>query len=150
MAELPIGLSAGDSGMLPRAARMRLAPASLRALLIAGVAASASVAWFVTRGDAVSPDAELTRVLQFMTLAKGMLGAGALWLVSVRFHYPIAPRLAFGYIAAGAIMAAGPGAMWTTAHIILGSLLFYAGLAAMAALGSIDGGARFSRVRCPT
>jgi hypothetical protein len=40
-------------------------------------------------------------------------------------------------------MAAGPGAMWTTAHIILGSLLFYAGLAAMAVLGTIDGGARF-------
>jgi hypothetical protein len=138
MAELPIDLSAFNTAVAPYEARTPLAPASLRMLLIGGVAASAWLAWFITRGDVPNPDAELTRVLQFMTLAKGLIGAGALWLLSMRFRYPIATCLAFGYIAGGAIMAAGPGAMWTTAHIILGSLLFYAGLATMAVLGSID------------
>jgi hypothetical protein len=126
---------------------MRLAPATLRILLIGAAAVSALLAWFVTRGDAAIPDAELIRVLQFMTLAKGVIGFGALWLVSMRFRYTIAPNLAFGYICGGAVMAAGPGAMWTTAHIILGSLLFYAGLAMLVVLGSIDGGARFSLLR---
>ena len=147
MAELPIGLAGSDSVVAPHGGRMSLAPSTLRMLLAGGAAVSVLLAWFVTRGGAPTPDAELARVLQFMTLAKGLIGAGALWLVSIRFRYPIAPHLAFGYIAGGAVMAAGPGAMWTTAHIILGSLLFYAGLAAMAVLGSIDGGARFSLVR---
>jgi len=142
MAELPVGLSGSNSALGLPGARMRLAPATLRLLLIAAAAVSASLAWFVTRGDATTPDAELTRVLQVMTLAKGLIGIGALWLVSLRFRYPISQHLAFGYISAGAVMAAGPGAMWTTAHIILGSLSFYAGLAAMVVFGSIDGGAR--------
>jgi hypothetical protein len=145
MAELPIGLAVSDHLAAPRRGGMRLAPATLRMLLAGGAVASALLAWFVTRGDMGTPDAELARVLQFMTLAKGLIGAGALWLVSIRFRYAIAPHLAYGYISAGAVMAAGPGAMWTTAHIILGSLLFYAGLAGMAVLGSIDGGARWWR-----
>jgi hypothetical protein len=143
MAQLPLGLSVHDSVEAPRQERLRLAPGLLRVLLFAAAAAAASLAWVVTRGDAVNPDAELTRVLQFMTLAKVMIGAGVLWLVSIRFRYSIAPNMALGYIAGGAIMAAGPGAMWTTAHIILGSLLFYAGLAVIAVFGTIDGGFRF-------
>jgi hypothetical protein len=98
------------------------------------------LAWFATRNEiGANTDAELTRVLQFMTLTKGLIGAGALWMVSLRFRHPIALRRAFGYIAGAAIMASGPGAMWSTAHIILGSLLFYGGVAVLVALGWIDG-----------
>ena len=140
MAQVSVGLAAPNDAAAPRTSRLQLAPASLRLLLLAAAAASAGLAWFITRNEiGVNTDVELTRVLQFMTLTKGLLGAGALWLVSLRFRYPIAPRPAFGYIAGAAIMASGPGAMWSTAHIILGSLLFYGGVAMLVALGWIEG-----------
>jgi hypothetical protein len=147
MAGLPIGFAGSNGAAAVRGGGRRLAPATLRMLLAGAAMAAALLAWFMTRGDAAIQDAELIRVLQFMTLDKIMIGFGALWLVSIRFRYAIAPHLAFAYIAAGAVMAAGPGAMWTTAHIILGSLLFYAGLAALAVLGSIDGGAGLRLLR---
>jgi len=142
MSRVSLGLSAPREAALPQPRRLRIAPASLRIGLVATAVASAALAWFVTRHQAMAnPDVELMHVLQFMTLAKVLIGAVALWLVSVRFGYPIAPRLGFGYIAGAAIMASGPGAMWTTAHIILGSLLFYAGLGALVLIGWTDGGA---------
>nr|WP_294501299.1 hypothetical protein [uncultured Rhodopila sp.] len=146
MGQQPIGLLTRDLPK-PYGIGVRLTPAWLRSMLIAAVAASALLAWFVTRGDPANPDAELVRVLQFMTVAKGLIGFGVLWLVSIRFRYLVAPRLAFGYIAGSAIMASGPGAMWTTAHIVLGSLLFYAGIGVLLTLGWADGRAlsRFAR-----
>lgn len=141
MSQISIGVSASNELAASPQRRASVAPASLRFGLIAAAVASAALAWFVTRHHATNPDAELTHVLQFMTLAKGMIGAVALWLVSIRFGYPITPRLASGYIVGAAIMASGPGAMWTTAHIILGSILFYAGLGALLLIGWTDGGA---------
>ncbi len=140
MTGVSIGVSAPGAAEEYRETRSPLKPASLRLVLIAAAAASAGLAWFVTgHGSPPGADAELTRVLQFMTLAKGLIGAGALWMVSIRFRYPITLRQAAGYIAGAAIMASGPGAMWTTAHIIIGSLLFYAGLGSLLALGWLEG-----------
>ncbi len=112
-------------------------------MLFSAVAASALLAWLVTRGDPAIPDAELVRVLQFLTLTKGIIGAGALWMVSIRLRYEITLQRALGYIAGSAVMASGPGAMWTTAHIIAGSLLFYAGIGALLTLGWLDGGSKW-------
>jgi hypothetical protein len=144
MAEVSIGVSAPGSAADTRGKRFLLTPGSLRLVLVAAVAASAWLAWFATRNDLPArPDLELIRVLQFMTAAKGLIGAAALWMVSIRFRYPITMRVAAGYVAGAAIMASGPGAMWTTAHVIAGSLLFYTGLGALLLLGWVDGGAKW-------
>jgi hypothetical protein len=140
MAQVSVDIAGPDDAVGRVASRFRLSPAILRLLLIAAATASSALAWLVTRNDlGMDPDVELMRVLQFMTAAKALIGAGALWMVSIRFRYPIALGRAFGYIAGAAIMASGPGAMWSTAHIILGSLLFYGGLSVLAAIGWIDG-----------
>ena len=144
MDRVSVSALAPDVTIPARNRRLFLTPASLRVVLIAAAAAATGLAWFVTRDDLpANPDAELIRVLQFMTLAKGLIGAGALWMLSIRFRYPIAPRHAFAYIAGAAIMASGPGAMWTTAHIILGSVLFYAGLGVIVMLALTDGSAKW-------
>jgi hypothetical protein len=123
---------------------MEFSAAGLRALLVVAAIAStllaAVIAGFRTPAGA---EAELVRVLQFLTLVKALLGAGALWLVGLRFGFPITPGRAIGYIAGAAIMASGPGAMWSTAHVILGSALFYAGVGVMLVIAWRDGGARW-------
>ncbi len=88
-------------------------------------------------------DAELTWLLHFMTALKCLLGAGALWLVCLRFRFAISWPLASAYIAGGMVMAAGPGVMWNIAHIGLGALLFYGGLASLFIVARIDEGARW-------
>ncbi len=124
----------------------RLGARTLSAMLVAVVLVSAVAGYAFTTGaesvravQAAGP--ELTRLLRAMALLKSLLAVGALFLVTVRFRFPIAPRLAAAYIAAGAAMAAGPGPIWTMAHVGLGALLLHGGLAAMLLLAWADGGA---------
>jgi hypothetical protein len=128
--------------------RHALTPARLRVALIGGAVVAATLGTILTSGDtaaraALEAGPELTRLLRMMTLLKVTLGVGALALVSLRFRFPISTPLAAGYIAAGCIMSAGPGAMWNMAHIGLGALLLHGGLAALFALAWIDGGTKW-------
>jgi hypothetical protein len=142
-----------QAGAPPHGARvpLRLSRAWLRTLLIGGAALGAA-AGFLATGEAASLRAvhaagpELTRLLRLMALVKVMLGVGALFAVHVRFRFPVAGRLALGYIAAGTVMAAGPGLIWGMAHVALGALLLHGGLASMLALGWVDGGTTWASV----
>jgi len=138
-----LGPATTRAGAAPR--RHTLSPMALRAMLFGGVLIAGALGYISTNGEAASRAAigageELTRLLRMMTLLKVALGAGALALVSVRFRFPISRPLAFSYVAAGTVMAAGPGVMWNMAHIGLGALLLHGGLASLFALAWIDGG----------
>jgi hypothetical protein len=70
MDQVSVSALAPDVTIPARNRRLFLTPASLRVVLIAAAAAATGLAWFVTRDDLpANPDAELIRVLQFMTLA---------------------------------------------------------------------------------
>ncbi|MDQ2802819.1 MAG: hypothetical protein M3Y41_09090, partial [Pseudomonadota bacterium] len=76
----------------------------------------------------------------FMAVFKAALAAGAVWLVWWRSGYPVTLRLAMSYITACFLMAAGPGLVWSMAHVALGAVLVHAGLALLLAACWFDRG----------
>ena len=88
---------------------------------------------------AASFDVDLARLLRFMALIKAALAVLAGGLVWWRLRLAASPRLATAYIGALALMAAGPGLIWSMTHMIAGAILFHAGLLAFLALGWTDG-----------
>jgi hypothetical protein len=131
------------------AAHTRFTPTQLRIALIGSAVAIGVLGYVLTQGEAASraaldAGAELTRLLRMMALLKVTLGVGALALVSLRFRFPISTPLAASYIAAGGVMAAGPGLIWNMAHVALGALLLHGGLAALFCLALMDGGPRWT------
>lgn len=114
-----------------------------RVVLLAAVA-TAVAAGFVAVYDPASAraaeaaGAELTRLLRFMALTKAAFAAGALLLAGWRLRHPTTPAVALSYAATGALMAAGPGLIWSVAHVALGAVLFHAGLALLLVLAWTD------------
>jgi hypothetical protein len=144
-------MPAARMGLAEHRARLSPSPATLRTALIGAAILCAALGYALTLGAAAEQAArtagpELTRLLRMMAVLKCLLGAGALFLVSLRFRFPIARPLAAAYIAAGAVMAAGPGVIWNMAHIWLGTALLHGGLAALFCLGWADGGTRWRRL----
>jgi hypothetical protein len=72
--------------------------------------------------------AELTRLLRFMAAVKAVIavaGSGAvLWRLGSAISLP---RFA-AYALTCAVMATGPGLIWSMSHVALGALLFHGGL----------------------
>ena len=121
-----------------RAAARSYRPALIAAVLLAAVAAFA-IGHDPAAHGAASADAELARLLRFMAVLKAAMALAALWLVDWRLRFAASPRLAMAYIAALALMAAGPGLIWSLTHLIAGAILFHAGLLLLLALGWADG-----------
>ena len=68
------------------------------------------------------------------------LAAGVVWLIGWRLRYPIAPRLAAGYIVGAGVMASGPGLIWDMAHVVLGAALLHGAGATLLVLFCRDPG----------
>lgn len=119
----------------------RRSVATYRGALIAATVVAATIAWLVSQAPstAVGADPELTRLLRMMALLKAALAVGAAALVGWRLGLPAGPRLAAGYIAAAALLAAGPALMWGMTHVVAGGLVFHAGLVMLIGLGWRDG-----------
>ena len=112
---------------------------SLRLALAAALLLGAAAGYLATpaplAAQAVAEaGAELTRLLRLMTLLKVMMLAGALWLVDWRLRFPIRAPLALGYVGGVAAMAAGPGLIWSMAHVALGAALLHGGFALLLVL----------------
>lgn len=128
-------------GAVPSAPR-RVGPSRRAALATAVLlAATAGVligqdAASIRAAQAAGP--ELVRLLRFMAAIKGVLALGAVAGAWWRLGYPASARLATAVVAACTLMAAGSGVVWCMAHIVLGSVLFYAGLLSLAVLGYVD------------
>lgn len=114
-----------------------------RVVLYVAVAAAVA-AGFVAAHDpaparaAEAAGAELTCLLRFMALTKAAFAAGALCLADWCLRRPATPALSAAYAAMCALMVAGPGLIWSVAHVALGAVLFHAGLALLLALAWLD------------
>ena len=116
-----------------------------RGALVVAVLLSAALAYLATpAADAAHAVAaagpELTRLLRLMALVKLAMAAAALGLVGWRLGHPARPALAWAYVAGCTLMAAGPGLIWTMAHVALGAALLHGGLLLLILLGWADGG----------
>jgi hypothetical protein len=108
------------------ALRRRLA---IGAVILAAAAAGALAASPTATLQAVSnAGAELTRLLRAMAMIKAAAGLGLAAAVVWRLAVPIPAWRLAAYAAACAAMAAGPGLIWSMAHLRLGALLLHAGL----------------------
>ena len=81
---------------------------------------------------------DLARLLHGMVLIKGLIGLAVAGLVWWRLGRPVADGLAAGYAGAVAISAAALGWLWGLHLIALGSIAFYAGLAALVLVARRD------------
>lgn len=132
------------SGAFVSNASQRTSTAQHYRIALAMAVVLAAVTAFAVGQDAASAQAvqaagpELTRVLRFMAAVKAILALAASWLAWWRLGYPATPRLAVACIAACALMAAGPGLIWSMEHAALGAVMVHAGLLLMLILGWAD------------
>ncbi len=114
-----------------------------RIALGAGFLLAVAAALFAGRGaEPAAYEPQLVVLVRFMALIKLGVAIGAAALVAWRLGRAPNPRLAAGYTAGTMLMAAGPALMWHMHHIILGSVLFYAGLVLIAILARGEGASR--------
>ena len=124
-----------DHAAFVSTAPRRTVPALYGRSALAVAVALAIVVAFVAGHEAASTRAveiagpELTRLLRFMAVLKGVCAAGAVSLVWWRSGYPATLPAATSYVAACLLMAAAPGLIWSMSHVALGAVLFHAGLA---------------------
>jgi hypothetical protein len=112
----------------------RAPPRILVALPAATMALSATLAWTLSAGpaavEAAAADPELTRLLRAMALIKGSLALGVLLLATWRLAaIRNLPAVALtGWMAALALVAAGPVLIWRIAPLLHGAVAFHSGL----------------------
>lgn len=104
-----------------------------RSLLLLAVVGGAAAGALAAGPDAsaaavAAAGVELTRLLRAMAGLKMLLAAGAMAGVYWRLGSTVNAGRMVGYAAAGAAMAAGPGLIWTMAHVGAGALLLHGGL----------------------
>ncbi len=71
---------------------------------------------------------DLTRLLRFMAVLKGMMAVLALAAVTWRLRAPATPLRVASYAVAVMGMAVGPGLIWGMIHLKLGAALLHGGL----------------------
>ena len=98
--------------------------------LMVSVALTAAVVLVLTLSLVPAPliAPELSRLLHGMVLIKGLIGLAGGALVFWRLGRPIARPLAARYIASLCLSAAAVAWLWGLQLILLGGVLFYAGL----------------------
>lgn len=135
---------ASASGAFISAAPQSALPAPRYRIALVIAVALAAVAGIVAGQDAASAHAvqvagpDLTRLLRLMAAVKAAMALGATWLAWWRLGYPASLRVAAACIVACALMAAGPGLIWSMTHVALGAVLVHAGLLLMLILSWAD------------
>ena len=142
-------MSAGPAGAFGKRRQENAAGFYQAALIVTAILAAAAglaIGHQPAAHGAALTDADLARLLRFMALTKAVLTIIAFGLVCWRLRLAASPRLATAYIGALALMAAGPGLIWSMTHIIAGAILFHAGLLSLLALGWTDGAGPLPRL----
>ena len=118
-----------------------------RGLLI-GTVVAATVLGFVGGSAQLSADAvrdagpELTRLMQFMAVAKGVMSLALCAVIAWRMGLPLSGRLAVVYLGSAAAICLAPGLIWQMAHPIAGAVLFHGGLLSLVGGSLFDQGAK--------
>ena len=106
-----------------------------RAVLLGALLGGAAAGLLITAAPAqeaavATAGADLTRLLRAMAAIKALMAAAAVAAVFWRAAVPMGVARLGACAAACAAMAAGPGLIWTMAHVGLGALLLHGGLVA--------------------
>jgi hypothetical protein len=118
--------------------------ARLRLGLTAGFILAAAGGYFAGKsGPAFEMEPELILLIRFMAFLKMLMAMGAALLVGWRLGQSPSAGQSIGGAFGVMIMAAGPALIWNINHLIVGSALFYGGLAMILCLDS----GRFIRER---
>ena len=118
-----------------RSASLLVSPGLARSVMLAVMVGAAAAGLLATSAEA-SRDAaaaaglDLTHLLRFMAALKGAMALGAAAALLWRLSTVVPPLRFSAYAGAAACMMAGPGLMWSMAHVGLGALLLHGGLAA--------------------
>ena len=123
-ADLPARRAVSLAALTPRAGQVLL-------VCVAGAALAAGLLFNGGSQHAVAqagPD--LARLLRAMAAIKAMMAAGATAAVLWRLQSPISVGRFSLYALATAGTAAGPGLIWTMAHLASGAFFLHAGLIA--------------------
>lgn len=81
---------------------------------------------------------DLVVLMRFMAAVKAAMALGAVALVWWRMGDPVGRGTAAAYVAAAAVMAAGPGLIWDMRHLALGAIAVHGGLSALLVTGWLD------------
>ena len=112
-----------------------------RGRLLSAVAVGAAVGFVLGDPQAhVEGDPELARLLQGMALIKAMLVAGVVRLLWWRLCRPVAPAMAWGYVAVAASMSLATLLAWQMSYFLLLSLAFHGALLSLGLLALKDDG----------
>lgn len=114
-------------------------PYVARAVIVVALVASAVGAAAVGAETVSAGDPELIRLLRAMAVLKVAFVVAASAAIWWRLQAPIRSVWLAGYAVACAAMAAGPGLIWFSSHIILAAVLLHAGIAAAVILLWRDG-----------
>ena len=107
----------------------------LAAAVVIGTVAGLTATPHATSAAAIaSAGPELVRLLRGMALLKLGLVAGAAWFADWRLRFPARLPIAATYVISLGAMAAGPGLIWSMAHVVLGAVLLHASLATLLVL----------------
>jgi len=118
----------------------RISPALLL-WLVAGFAGAAGLAIGLS-GGAAPIDTELVPLLRFMAVIKACMAIGAAGLVHWRLRRPAELPLLAPLFGSTALMMVAPGLIWGLKNLILGAVLFHAGLIAFLIAAARDGFAK--------
>jgi hypothetical protein len=110
-------------------------------LLVWGIAGAAGFLGLLIGLQSQHPpmDAELVPLLRFMAVIKGAMAVGAAALVQWRLQGEAGAVLKWSLLGALALMMVAPGVIWGLNHIVLGALLFHAGLVVFLVAAARDG-----------
>ncbi len=122
------------AGLQTARAPARPGSAARRRTLLVGITLAAAAAGaLATSAPAAThaitdAGADLTRLLRAMAAMKTLAAAALCWTVLWRLALPASASRLAAYALACAAMAAGPGLIWSMAHVKLGALFLHAGL----------------------
>jgi len=133
----PEAASASQSVRPVPSARAGLSPA----LLVWGIGGAAGLVGLLIALRSAAPpmDAQLVPLLRFMAVIKGAMAVGAAALAQWRLQGEAGPWLKWSLLGATALMMVAPGVIWGLNHIVLGALLFHAGLVVFLVAAARDG-----------
>jgi hypothetical protein len=106
-------------------------------LALGAAVVAAGALGFMGGGDG-GAGSDLLVLLRFMAGVKAAMALGAVALVAWRMGAPVGVGTAAAYVAASALMAAGPGLIWDMQHVALGAMAVHGGLSALLVVGWMD------------
>jgi len=111
-------------------------------LALGAAVVAAGMLGFIGGGDG-GAGSDLLVLLRFMAGVKAVMALEAVALVAWRMGAPVGVGTAAAYVAASALMAAGPGPiwdmqLWDIQHVAPGAMAMHGGLSALLVMGWMD------------